>query len=170
MKKLIFISGTMGVGKSTVSERLYRELDDAVYLDGDWCWKMHPFVVSEENKRMVLENIAFLLRQFLENPSFQYVVFCWVMQEEAIAKELLRRLEGCAYELYRFKLVCNPDALRARLQSDVDVGLREAEVIERSVARLPLYEAVGGVPLDVGEMTVEETVEAIRKRLKTAFR
>lgn len=170
MKKLIFISGTMGVGKSTVSERLYRELDDAVYLDGDWCWKMHPFVVSEENKRMVLENIAFLLRQFLENPSFQYVVFCWVMQEEAIAKELLRRLEGCAYELYRFKLVCNPDALRARLQSDVDVGLREAGVIERSVARLPLYEAVGGVPLDVGEMTVEETVEAIRKRLKTAFR
>lgn len=166
MKKLVFISGTMGVGKSTVSEHLYQKLDGAVYLDGDWCWKLHPFVVNEENKQMALENISFLLRQFLHNSSLKYIVFCWVMQEEQIAEELLRRLEGCAYELHRFKLVCSPDALRARLQGDVNAGLRDAEVIERSVARLPLYEAVGGIPLDVSRMTAEQAAEEIAQRVR----
>ena len=61
MKKLIIINGTMGVGKSTVSELLLKEMENSVYLDGDWCWNMNPFTVNEENIEMVLKNIIFLL-------------------------------------------------------------------------------------------------------------
>ena len=52
----------MGVGKSAVCRELLRQLTPGVWLDGDWCWNMNPFVVSEENKRMVLSNITHLLR------------------------------------------------------------------------------------------------------------
>ena len=43
MKKVIFISGTMGSGKSTVSRLCSEQLTRSVWLDGDWCWMMHPF-------------------------------------------------------------------------------------------------------------------------------
>lgn len=65
MKNLILINGTMGAGKTTVSRALQKILPDAVFLDGDWCWDADPFLVTEETKRMVMENITFLLAQFL---------------------------------------------------------------------------------------------------------
>ena len=78
MKKLIIINGTMGVGKSTVSRILLKKLKASVYLDGDWCWNMNPFIPSEENKRMVIDNIVYLLSSFLKNSEYRYIIFCWV--------------------------------------------------------------------------------------------
>ena len=51
MKKILFIGGPMGIGKTAVSERLNQLLDHSVFLDGDWCWNMDPFIVNEENKK-----------------------------------------------------------------------------------------------------------------------
>ena len=64
MKSLYLIGGTMGVGKTTVCRILKQQLPDAVFLDGDWCWDADPFVVTEETKAMVLQNICFMLGQF----------------------------------------------------------------------------------------------------------
>ena len=47
----------MGVGKTTTCEELSKKLQNSVWLDGDWCWMINPFVVNEENKRMVINNI-----------------------------------------------------------------------------------------------------------------
>lgn len=58
MKKLIIINGTMGVGKTATSKALYQKLESSVWLDGDWCWMMNPFIVNEENKTMVIDNIT----------------------------------------------------------------------------------------------------------------
>ncbi|MBQ4087884.1 MAG: AAA family ATPase, partial [Clostridia bacterium] len=38
MKTLYMIGGTMGVGKTTVCQQLKRDLQNSVFLDGDWCW------------------------------------------------------------------------------------------------------------------------------------
>jgi broad-specificity NMP kinase len=51
MKNLIFINGTMGVGKTTTSLELKKILPKCVFLDGDWCWDMSPFIVTEETKK-----------------------------------------------------------------------------------------------------------------------
>ena len=74
-KKLIVISGTIGVGKTTVATALKNRLDDSIMLDGDWCWMMHPWQFIDENKKMVEDNIVFLINSFLRNPSFKYVIF-----------------------------------------------------------------------------------------------
>ena len=60
------------------------ELENSVFLDGDWCWDMHPFAVTKEKKRMVVENIVFMLNNFLRCSAYEHVVFCWVMHEQAI--------------------------------------------------------------------------------------
>ena len=54
MKTIYLIGGTMGVGKTTVSQQLKKELPNSVFLDGDWCWDADPFQVTEETKAMVM--------------------------------------------------------------------------------------------------------------------
>ena len=61
----------MGVGKTTVCRRLKVLLPNSVFLDGDWCWDMHPFQITEETKAMVLDNICHLLYNFLGCSAFQ---------------------------------------------------------------------------------------------------
>jgi hypothetical protein len=44
-KNLIFINGTMGVGKTAVCRELQTKLSYCAFLDGDWCWDSSPFIV-----------------------------------------------------------------------------------------------------------------------------
>lgn len=165
MKKLIFINGTMGVGKSTVGRCLLRSLQPSVYLDGDWCWYMNPWVVNDENKAMVVGNILHLLRAYLRNSGFKYVIFTWVMHQPEILKSLLSALAGEDFTPHIFTLICSEDALRARLQRDVDAGLRQPDSIPRSLERLPLYRAMDTEKIDVSDLSPEEAAEIIRARV-----
>lgn len=166
MKKLIIINGTMGVGKSTVCRLLLEKLKPGVYLDGDWCWNMKPFVVSEENKRMVVDNITHLLKNYLHNSGYEYVIFCWVMQEEAIFDQILTPLQGIDFSLYKVTLICSENALRARLAQDVRQGIRTADIIERSLLRLPLYNKLNTIKIDVGCLSPHEVAAKICDLIK----
>ncbi len=103
-KQLILVGGAMGVGKSAVCRELLRQLTPGVWLDGDWCWNMNPFVVSEENKRMVLSNITHLLRAYLNNSSYRYVLFCWVMDQPLLFEAVLGPLRDIPFTLHSFSL------------------------------------------------------------------
>ena len=61
MKTLYLIGGTMGVGKTAVSQRMNELLVSSVFLDGDWCWNANPFQVTDETKNMVMDNICHFL-------------------------------------------------------------------------------------------------------------
>lgn len=141
-KRLIVINGTMGAGKSAVGQELKGILSGCAYLDGDWCWDMNPFVVNEETKACVLDNIGSVLNRFLSCPQFTGIVFCWVMQTEDIWQEVNKRLllPG-SWEVFRVTLMCREETLRERLEGDIAAGRRERDVVERSLSRLPLYEA-----------------------------
>ena len=86
-KKLTMVGGPMGVGKTTVCQQLKELLPRSVLLDGDWCWDMSPFVVNDETKCMVLQNIAYLLQNFLSGSGVEHVIFCWVMPQQEIMEE-----------------------------------------------------------------------------------
>ncbi len=57
MKTLIVLNGPMGVGKTTVGKELCRRLTPSIFLDGDWCWNLHPFSVTDATKALVMDNI-----------------------------------------------------------------------------------------------------------------
>lgn len=161
MKQLYLIGGPMGVGKTAVSRRLSTMLERSVMLDGDWCWMMHPFAVTEETKAMVMDNIAHLLGNFLRCSAIDHVVFCWVMHEQAILDELLSRLPTDGVSVTAVSLICTPEALAARIGADVASGLRTPDVLPRSLARLPLYDALRTVKLDTTCLSPEEAARAI---------
>ena len=161
MKTFYCIGGTMGVGKTAVSQALKRRLPRCAFLDGDWCWDMDPFLVTEETKAMVMDNITHTLNNFLRCSAFENVVFCWVLHEQGIWNELLSKLDTAGWRVQPLVLVCSPEALARRLQKDIDAGLRTPDILDRSTARLPLYDALAVPRLDTSERGIDETADAI---------
>lgn len=75
MKNLIFINGTMGSGKTSVCRELKKLIPPSVFLDGDWCWDMEPFIVTDETKEMVTSNISFMLNSFINCSEYKNIIF-----------------------------------------------------------------------------------------------
>ena len=161
MKKLYMIGGTMGVGKTAVCQLLKRQLNHCVFLDGDWCWDMHPFEVNEETKQMVLANIKFLLNSFIQCSVYENIIFCWVMHEQSIIDELLSAIETANCEVKVISLICREESLRERLQKDVDKGIREPEIIQRSIQRLDGYKTLNSIKLDVSDISASMAAKQI---------
>ena len=157
MKNLYLIGGTMGAGKTTVCRILKQRSDRCVFLDGDWCWDMQPFQVTPETRKMVMENIIFLLNNFLRCPAYENIFFCWVMHEQAILDAILSRLETGGCRLRSVSLTASEAALRERLSRDVSSGLRTSDAIERSLTRLPMYQKLDTVKID----TTGKSVQAV---------
>lgn len=83
----------MGVGKTAVSQQLKLDLHNSVFLDGDWCWNARPFQVTDETKSMVLDNICFLLNNFLHCSAYENVIFWWVMHQQSIIDSITKKLD-----------------------------------------------------------------------------
>lgn len=149
----------MGAGKTTVCQCLKKQLPNSVFLDGDWCWDMHPFTVNDETKAMVMNNISYLLNNFLHCSAYENVIFCWVMHEQAIIDGILSRLDISGCRVICVSLVLSEKALRKRLEKDVTAGIREPDIIERSIARLPLYQKLDTLKLDVSGISPERAAE-----------
>ncbi len=161
MKNLYIIGGTMGVGKTATCVLLKRRLENAVFLDGDWCWDANPFQVTEEMKAVVLDNICHMLNNFLRCTAYQNIIFCWVMHEQEIIDSILSQLETRECNVRTISLICNSDALAERLQKDIDRGVRQPGDMARSMDRLPMYQKLRTVKLDVSNLTPEEAAERI---------
>lgn len=153
----------MGVGKTTVSQRLKEELPNSVFLDGDWCWDASPFQVTDETKTMVIDNICHLLNNFLKCSAYENIIFCWVMHEQSIIDSITEKLDtqNCAAKC--ISLISDEKSLRERLSIDIEKGIRTAEVIERSVVRIPLYQKLSTIKIDTNEKTVSMIVNEIKQ-------
>ena len=135
MKTLYMIGGTMGVGKTTVCQQLKQDLPNSVFLDGDWCWDANPFQVTDETKAMVINNICYLLNNFLKCSAYENIIFCWVMHEQRIIDFILKKLDVQNCDVKSVSLVADEKTLCERLSKDVESGIRSEDVI--GPGRLP---------------------------------
>jgi adenylate kinase family enzyme len=165
MKSLIIVGGPAGVGKTTTCRELQKILPRNVFLDGDWCWDMQPFVVTEETKTMVEGNITHLLNSFLACSEFENIVFCWVLHEQWILDKLVAKLNLDDCTVYNFSLVSSKEVLTERLSRDIAAGKRKDDSIERSVPRLPLYDALDSIKIDVSSISPADAAERITEHM-----
>jgi adenylate kinase family enzyme len=165
MKNLIIVGGTMGVGKTTTCRELQKILPRNVFLDGDWCWEMHPFVVTDETKAMVSSNITHLLNSFLVCSEFENVIFCWVLHQQHILDDLINALDLNCCTIHFFSLVSTEQALAERLNRDIAAGKRGSDITERSVARISLYDDLDMVKIDVSTISPADAARRITEHM-----
>jgi broad-specificity NMP kinase len=160
LKELIIINGTMGAGKTTICNELSKRLDHSVWLDGDWCWMMNPWIFSEENKKMVIENIVFLLRNYLKNSMYRYVIFGWVIHEKEILDVILKQVSDLKFEMLWFTLICSRNTLEQRLKNRGE----NTNTIENSIGRLAKYDNMASIKINT-DHDLETNIRIIQKYL-----
>ena len=89
------------------------------------------------------------------------------MQRRGIAESILARLPLGDVKVGRFTLTASPEAVAARLRGDIAAGLRDEDVIARSVAYLPLYaQDMGSVKITTDGLTASEVAREIVRSLQ----
>ena len=157
------IGGTMGVGKTTVCQLLKHDLPNSVFLDGDWCWDASPFQVTDETKAMVTNNICYLLNNFLKCSAYENIIFCWVMHEQSTIDFILKKLDVQNCDVKCVSLVADEKTLCERLSKDVERGIRTEAVIERSIARIPMYQTLNTIKIDTNAKTAAVIANEIKQ-------
>jgi len=158
--KLIFIGGAPGVGKTIVTRYLFKELDNAVWLDGDDVWRMNPFIVNTETKTMVEKNIKFVLNSFIQ-ARFPYVLFTWVLHTDSIINGLLEGLNRSGYDFHNFTLKCDENTLKKRISNDTG---RTTELL-LALERLKQTETVNSTKIDTADKKPFETAIFLKESI-----
>ena len=159
MKHVYLIGGPMGIGKSTICNQLNQDLDHSVFLDGDWCWSMDPFIVNQDTKNMVLDNITHCLNNFIHTPGIENIIFCWVMHKQDIIDQIIQKLDTEGVDIHLISLICEKEELIKRMLID----RRDNQTIRKSLQYLELYKDLDTQKIDVTTLDVQKTIDKIKR-------
>lgn len=155
-QKLILISGSPCVGKSAVGTRLFESYDNSAYLDGDWCWCVHPFFVADPRLRSGDRSMSFVLSNYL-NSGFEYVFFTSVvLTDPHIRENILNGITAVGYETVGFTLTCSEETLKKRHDKRGDRG-------ETSFHWLRLPPGPGDIVIQTDGKGVREVVREMKR-------
>lgn len=164
MKKLIFIHGPNGVGKSTLCRILNLKVQNSAWLDSEWCRMTNPFIFNDEIIKMVEKNISSMLRSYLECTTIEYVIFSYGFhgQRKKIFENILKYLSDIEYQLIPITVTCSYEENRARMIKDG----RDEERIDRALSARNIYDSYHYPAIDTTEISTEETVYKVLEILK----
>jgi cytidylate kinase len=160
MARLIFVSGPINAGKTTVSRLLARRLSGTAHVEGDALRAFVAWMPLEESLPTTLANLAAVSRNFLT--AGQHVVVDYLLSAEDHAA-LVAALEPVARSIHSFVLAPPLHvALRDRGRKlDDRERSRIRELYDRRI-----HEPGFGISLDTGELTPVQTVEEILGHLR----
>lgn len=154
MKRLIIISGPIGIGKSSTADEMLKKLDSAVILDGDLFG--NPNFRSEETLKIEEANIAFTLNSYLQSDAYENILFIWTHPPKRIEEFLLRSVKiNCVVK--RILLTGTECALTSHLLKDFSLGKIELKKIKSYVSTLPDFTVFSSyISIDVSGTSVEK--------------
>ena len=157
-KILILISGSPCVGKTAAGVRLSERYDNSAYLDGDWCWCVHPFSMADKRLRNGDKNMSFILSNYLDS-DFEYVFFTSVvLTDTRIRAGILNGITAKGYSLICFTLTCSEETLKKRHDKRGDKG-------ETNYHWLHLTPCPGDIVIDTDNKSVREVVREMKQHI-----
>ena len=76
---------------------------------------------------------------------------------------ILEKLDTQNCEVKCVSLIADENTLRKRLSADVERGIRSEDVIERSIARIPMYQALNTIKINTNAKTVAIIANEIKR-------
>ena len=156
MKKLVLVTGPVGVGKTSVCEQVFKSLDDCAWLDADWCWMVNPWRAKTPNQKTCAEDLfARILRGYLVDPNIHIALFSWVMHAAWMFDLVSSPLSDIDLEIYRIALVCDQAQHVDRMRNDD----RRDEQISATDSSEEFYN-LGAKVIDTTGQSITETAES----------
>ena len=154
-QRLIIISGSPCVGKTTVATALFESYENSAYCDGDWVWCVNPFSIDDPRLRCGDKNMSFVISTYL-NARFDTVILSTVVaMYPSIREPLLRDITATNYTTIGFTLTCSEKTLVKRHQKRGDHN-------EVSFEWLRMEPYAGDYVIETDDKTVTQIVNEIR--------
>lgn len=83
------------------------------------------------------------------------------MHQQSILDFIIENLDTENCNIKCISLIANENNLCERLMADVKSGIRNADIIDRSVARIPLYQTLHTIKIDTNNKTVQMIADEI---------
>lgn len=160
MKRLIFICGPNGVGKSTTCRRLNEKLLHSAQVDSDWCRAIYPFEFSEELMKVNEKNITSLLTNYLECDYIKDIIFSYGFHgpRRQIFDRVMLNISRFQFEFIPIILTCNTDENVKRMKQDGRGEVRIEYSINHS---RNVYNDLTYRRIDTTNLSVDEVVDEI---------
>jgi chloramphenicol 3-O-phosphotransferase len=161
---IIIINGSVGVGKSSVSEQLHWKFDKSVNLDGDHIGYVHPFEIYDDARISHLYRTFELLISFHQKNGYHNFVINYVFESPESLQELFELLRPLDSSIHSYWLTCNAEEqerrIRKRQRGQIEWELKrfiELQQIQTKAAQQGFI----GKEIDTTNLTSVETAEVI---------
>lgn len=122
VQKLVIISGSPCVGKTTVADNLLYSFKNSAHLDDDWVWRVNPFSFDDPRNPNINNNMAYVLSTYL-NLNFKYVFLSSVRMLYQTSREtVLKNITASDYTTIGFTLTCSDKTLIERHKNRGDTN------------------------------------------------
>ena len=158
--KVIIINGPMGVGKTTVGEYIAEKCTGTAFIDGDWCFDIHPFVGNQETKTMAIDNILHMIANYRKCSICKMIVFVWLMDERWVYQKIADGISDMELEAKNFTLVCDKNTLINRWENDKNCEWRTNEWLEVSLKSLSFFSLFENC-IDTSGLTIDMVADMI---------
>ena len=166
MKKLIFICGASGIGKSTICRKLYKTLDNAALVDSDYCRMMNPFTFTDEQKIIVEDNMATMLTNYLHCSTIENVIFLYGLHgpRQQMFNNIMTRLSNAQIP-YRFTSIILECEYEENLRRSRMDGRDEEHIKYFTEHTRDIYNQYDYPRLDITLLSVEEAKSRLIKMI-----
>ena len=82
---------------------------------------------------------------------------------EEIIDELLTKIDTKDVRISKFTIMVSEDTLTKHIGGDIELGIRNRDVLTRSIERLPLYEKMDTEKIYVDDISAKEAAEKIER-------
>lgn len=169
MKRLIFLCGPNGVGKTTLCRAMLKITPRSAYVDSDTMRLMNPFALTDETIPTIAKNISDVIGNYLACPAVDTVFFSYGLhgrRGEVLAR-VRQALEGIDCRLIPFVIWCGEEENVRRMRVD---GRDEERIARALTVSRGAYGSVPYPRIDVTNLTVQESAQRVLRMAAEAVR
>lgn len=160
--RVIIINGPMGVGKTTLGKYIAEKYEGTAFIDGDWCFDIHPFVGNRETKTMAIDNILHMVDNYRKCSICKMIVLVWLMDEQWVYQKVVGGISDMGLEVKSVVLVCDKNNLIDRWKNDKKCEWRSQEWLEVSLKSLLFFSSLEN-GIDTSDLTVDTIADMIMR-------
>jgi hypothetical protein len=162
-KKLIFICGPNGVGKSSTGRELISYIENSAFVDSDLCALRNPFL-NTEGIDIGRQFMLFMLTKYLECSSYETIIWAYGFHghRKANFTEIMKKLRELNrdFDFIPIILTCDLDENIKRMKSDN----RDEARINRAINNTRIiYNDYPFPSINTTKLTLKETVYEVKR-------
>lgn len=165
-KKLIFICGPNGVGKSSTGRELINYIENSAFVDSDLCALRNPFI-NPEGIDIGRQFMQFMLTKYMESSLYESVIWAYGFHGHRKANfvEIMMELRQLKieFDFIPIILTCDLDENVKRMKCDN----RDETRIDRAIKNTRIiYHEYPFPSIDTTKLTLTETVYEIKRLIE----